>query len=72
MTETQNRPMTRGIENKMNEQKQNLIINKQELVKKKNISIPKSEMNDPSYSIYSEIKKNQNKLFQENHKGFYK
>jgi hypothetical protein len=64
--------MTRGIENKMNEQRQNLIINKQELVKKKNISIPMSKINDPSYSIYSQIKKNQNKLFQENHKGFYK
>lgn len=64
--------MTRGIENKMIEQKQNLIIDKQELVKKKNISIPMSQNNHPSYSIYCQIKKNQTKLFQDTHKGFYK
>ena len=64
--------MTRGIENKMNEQKQNLIIDKQKLVKKKNISIPISEMNHPSYLIFKSIKKNQTQEFDEINKGFYK
>lgn len=64
--------MTRGIENKMNEQKQNLIIDKQKLVKKKNISIPMSEMNHPSYSMYQSLKKTQTQTFEENIRGFYK
>ena len=51
--------MTRGIQLKMNQQKQNLVIDKNKLVVRKKILIPKSIADQASYQGYKDRKKDQ-------------
>lgn len=68
--DTHNRPMTRGIQLKMNQQKQNLVIDKNKLVVRKKILIPKSIPNQECYQRYCELKRQQFLAFNKSFHGF--
>lgn len=70
--ETHNRPLTRGIEIRMNEQKQNLIIDKDKLVVRKKIIIPSSLTDQPSFKLYRDFKKKQFDKYKKTSRGYFK
>lgn len=64
--------MTRGIQMQMNQQKQNLVIDKNKLVVRKKIIIPTSLANQPSYQKYSGLKRKQFLRFNQKFHGFFR
>jgi hypothetical protein len=64
--------MTRGIQMQMNQQKQNLVIDKNKLVVRKKIIIPTSKTNQPSYQHYSQLKNNQFLRFNKEFYGYFR
>ena len=56
----------------MNQQKQNLVIDKNKLVIKKKIIIPRSTGNQLSYQKYSDLKKQQFLRFDEKFHGYFR
>ena len=64
--------MTRGIQHKMNQQKQNLVIDKNKLVVRKKIIIPKSIGNQHSYTQYRSLKNQQYLRFNQKFHGYFR
>lgn len=64
--------MTRGIQLQMNQQKQNLVIDKNKLVVRKKIIIPRSTGNQPSYQQYKTLKHQQFMRFDQKGHGYFR